>query len=389
MFNIDLSTRMRVYLDNAATTRIAPEVAEAMLPFFIEKYGNASSIHSFGEQAKEALENAREHFAKYINAESDEIIFTSGGTESDNLAIRGTAQALKDKGNHIITSAFEHPAVLETCQALEKEGFEITYLPASRDGFVDTEKVKSALKDNTILVTIMHANNEIGTIQDIEKIGEICREKGILFHTDAVQSLGKSPIDVKKMHIDLASFSAHKIHGPKGMGILYVRKKVKIKKLFYGGAQEMNLRPGTENVSGAVGFSKALGMITEEDIKRMTELQNYLIDELLKIPEACLNGSRKNRLCNNVNVSFSHIEGESILLGLDDKGVAVSTGSACTSQKLEPSHVLLALGVKPEDAHGSIRFSLSKYTTKEEIDYAINSVKTVVENLRKISPLGK
>ena len=389
MFNIDLSPRMRVYLDNAATTRTAPEVADAMLPFFIEKYGNASSIHSFGEQAKDVLENARELFAKYINAESDEIIFTSGGTESDNLAILGVAHALKDKGNHIITSAFEHPAVLETCQALEKEGFEIKYLPASRDGFIDVEKVKSALKDKTILVTIMHANNEIGTIQDIEKIGEICREKGILFHTDAVQSLGKIPLDVKKMHIDIASFSAHKIHGPKGMGVLYVRKKDKIRKLFYGGAQEMNLRPGTENVAGAVGFSKALDLTTEEDIKRMTELQNYLIDELLTIPEACLNGSRKNRLCNNVNVSFSHIEGESILLGLDDKGVAVSTGSACTSQKLEPSHVLIALGVKPEDAHGSIRFSLSKYTTKEEIDYTIKSVKAVVENLRKISPLGK
>jgi len=379
---------MRVYLDNAATTRTAPEVAEAMQPYFVEKYGNASSIHSFGEEAKEALENAREHIAKYINAEPEEIIFTSGGTESDNLAIRGTAYALKEKGKHIITSAFEHPAVLEPCQALEKEGFEVTYLPVSRDGFVDIEKLKSSLRDDTILVTIMHANNEIGTIQNLEKIGEICREKGIAFHTDAVQSLGKTSLDVKKMHIDLASFSAHKIHGPKGIGVLYIRKKDKIKKMLYGGAQEMNIRPGTENVSGAVGFSKALDILTEDDIKKMIELQNYLIDELLKIPEACLNGARKNRLCNNVNVSFSHIEGESILLGLDDKGVAVSTGSACTSQKLEPSHVLLALGVKPEDAHGSIRFSLSKYTTKEELDYTINTVKTVVENLRKLSPLG-
>ena len=380
---------MRVYLDNAATTRTAPEVAEALHPYFIDKYGNASSIHSFGEEAKEALENARERIANYINAEPDELIFTSGGTESDNLAIRGTAYALKDKGKHIITSAFEHPAVLEVCQALEKEGFEVTYLPVSRDGFVNIEKLKSALRDDTILVSIMHANNEIGTIQDIEKIGAVCREKGIVFHTDAVQSLGKVPIDVKKMHLDIASFSAHKIHGPKGIGALYIRKKDKIKPLLYGGAQEMKLRPGTENVPGAVGFSKALDIITEDDITQITELRDYLTDEILKIPEACLNGSRKDRLCNNVNASFSHIEGEAILLGLDDKGVAVSTGSACTSQKLEPSHVLIALGIKPEDAHGSIRFSLSKYTTKEEIDYVINAVKAVVENLRKISPLGK
>lgn len=380
---------MRVYLDNAATTRTAPEVAEAMFPFFVDKYGNASSIHSFGEDAKDALESAREYIAKYINAEPDEIIFTGGGTESDNLAICGTAYALKDKGKHIITSRFEHPAVLEVCQSLEKKGFEVTYLPVSKEGFVDIEKLKKTIKDDTILVTVMHANNEIGTIQDIINIGSICREKGILFHTDAVQSLGKTPFNVKKMHVDLASFSAHKFHGPKGIGALYVRKKNKIKKLFQGGSQEMNLRPGTENVSGAVGFSTALKLLNEDDIKKMSELRDYFIDKLLSIPEARLNGSKENRLCNNINVSFSHIEGESILLGLDDKGVAVSTGSACTSQKLEPSHVLLALGIKPEDAHGSIRFSLSKYTTKEEIDYTINAVKIVVENLRKISPLSK
>ncbi|MBW2973320.1 cysteine desulfurase NifS [Candidatus Woesearchaeota archaeon] len=380
---------MRVYLDNAATTKTAPEVVEAMHPYFTEKYGNASSIHSFGEEAKEALENAREQLAKYINAEPEEIIFTSGGTESDNLAIKGTAYALKDKGKHIITSKFEHHAVLETCQALEKEGFEVTYIGISKDGFVDIAALKNAIRDDTILATIMHANNEIGTIQDIEKIGEICREKGIIFHTDAVQSLGKIPIDVKNMRLDLASFSAHKLHGPKGIGALYVRKKDKITKLFYGGAQEFNLRPGTENVSGAVGFAKAIELMSEQDIKNMTEFQDYLIDALLQIPEACLNGSREKRLCNTVNVSFSHIEGESVLLGLDDKGIAVSTGSACTSQKLEPSHVLIAMGIKPEDAHGSIRFSLSKYTTKEELDYAINAVKAVVENLRKISPLGK
>ena len=381
--------KMRVYLDNAATTKTAPEAVEAMRLFFTDKYGNASSVHSFGEEAKEALENAREKIAGYINAEPDEIIFTSGGTESDNIGIKGTAYALKDKGKHIITSKFEHHAVLETCQALEKEGFEVTYVGISKQGFVDIDALKNAIKDDTILVTIMHANNEIGTIQDIEKIGELCREKGIVFHTDAVQSLGKTGFDVKKMHIDIASFSAHKIHGPKGIGALYVRKKKDVKALFQGGTQEFGLRPGTENVSGAVGFAAALGLFSDEDVKKMTELRDYLIDELLKIPEACLNGSRKGRLCNNVNVSFSHIEGESILLGLDDKGIAVSTGSACTSQKLEPSHVLLALGIKPEDAHGSIRLSLSKYTTKEEIDYTIDAIKQVVENLRKISPIGK
>ena len=380
---------MRVYLDNAATTRTAPEVAEAMLPFFTEKYGNASSIHSFGEEAKDALENARQKLAEYINAEPENIIFTSGGTESDNLAIKGTAYALKNKGKHIITSKFEHHAVLETCQALEKEGFEVTYLGISKDGFVNSEELKKAIRDDTILVTIMHANNEIGTIQDIEKIGKICAEKGIVFHTDAVQSLGKVPIDVKEMRISLASLSAHKIHGPKGSGAVYIRDKKSIKPLFQGGAQEFSLRPGTENVSGAVGFAKAVDMFSETDVKRMIKLRDYLIEVLLQIPEACLNGSRDDRLCNNVNVSFSHIEGESILLGLDDKGVAVSTGSACTSQKLEPSHVLLAMGIKPEDAHGSIRFSLSKYTTKEEIDYTLQTVKDVVENLRKISPLGK
>ncbi|MBW3001741.1 cysteine desulfurase NifS [Candidatus Woesearchaeota archaeon] len=379
---------MKVYLDNAATTKTAPEVAEAMQPFFTEKYGNASSIHSFGEEAKDALENARQLIANYINAEPEQVIFTSGGTESDNIAIKGTAYALKKKGKHIITSKFEHPAVLECCQALEKEGFEVTYLGISKDGFVNAEELRKAIRDDTVLVTIMHANNEIGTIQDVEKIGKICGEKEIVFHTDAVQSLGKVPIDVKDFPVDLISFSSHKIHGPKGIGVLFVKNKKQLQPLLHGGAQEFSLRPGTENVSGAVGFAKAVDMLSETDVKRMTELRDYLIEKLLEIPEACLNGSRENRLCNNVNVSFSHIEGESILLGLDDKGVAVSTGSACTSKKLEPSHVLLALGIKPEEAHGSVRLSLSKYTTKEEIDYTINSIKEVVESLRKISPLG-
>ena len=380
---------MKVYLDNAATTKTASEVVEDMQPFFIEKYGNASSIHSFGEAAKDALENAREKLAGYINAEPEQIIFTSGGTESDNLAIKGAAYALRNKGKHIITSKFEHHAVLECCQSIEKEGFDVTYLGISRDGFVNPEEVRKAIRKDTVLVTIMHANNEVGTIQDIEKIGGICREKGILFHTDAVQSLGKVPIDVSGIPVDFVSFSAHKIHGPKGIGALFIRDKKKILPLFHGGSQEFGLRPGTENVAGAVGFAKAVDMLSEADVSRMAELRDYLIEKLLEIPEACLNGSRENRLCNNVNVSFSFIEGESILLGLDDKGIAVSTGSACTSRKLEPSHVLLAMGVKPEDAHGSIRLSLSRYTTKEELDYVIRAVKDVVESLRKISPLGK
>lgn len=380
---------MRVYLDNAATTKTAPEVAEAMQPFFTDIYGNSSSIHTFGEEARDALENARKRIADYINADSEQVVFTSGGTESDNLAIRGTAYALSDKGKHIIASKFEHPAVLECCQALEKEGFEVTYIGVSRDGFVDIDEFKAAIRDDTVLVTVMHANNEIGTVQDIAEIGQICRDRGVIFHTDAVQSLGKVPIDVKKLPVDLISFSAHKIHGPKGIGVLFVRDKKKLKPLFYGGAQEFSLRPGTENVPGAVGFAAAVDLLSEKEVKKMAELRDFLIDKLLEIPEACLTGSRENRLCNNVNVSFSYIEGESILLGLDDMGIAASTGSACTSRKLEPSHVLLALGVKPEDAHGSIRLSLSRYTTKEEIDYVVKAVQDVVEELRKISPLGK
>lgn len=377
---------MKIYLDNAATTKTAPEVVEAMKPFFAETYGNASSIHAFGEAAKEALEIAREKIAKIINAEPDEIIFTSGGTEGDNLAIKGAARALKSKGNHIITSAFEHHAVLHTCQALEKEGFSVTYVGVDKDGLVKLDDLKKAIKKETILITIMHANNEIGTIQQIDKIGKMCKEKNVLFHSDIVQSFTKVPIDVKKINIDLASISAHKFHGPKGIGALYIRKGAKLQPLFDGGAQEFGIRPGTENVAGAAGFAKAAELVAKKDIEKMTKLRDRLISELLKIPGTRLNGSKENRLCNNANISFDYIEGEAMLLSLDDKGIAVSTGSACTSHKLEPSHVLLSLGLKPEQSHGSIRFSLSKYTTEEEIDYTVNAVNEVVEKLRAMSP---
>ena len=377
---------MKIYLDNAATTKTSPEVVEAMKPFFIEIYGNASSIHSFGESAKEALENAREKIAKIINADPDEIIFTSGGTESNNLAIKGVARALKSKGNHIITSAVEHHAVLHACQALEKEGFAVTYVGVDKDGFVKLDDLKKAIRKETILATIMHANNEIGTIQQIDKIGKICKEKNVLFHSDIVQSFAKVQIDVKKINIDIASISAHKFHGPKGIGALYIRKGTKLQRLFDGGAQELGIRPGTENVAGAVGFAKAAELVAQKDIEKMAKLRDRLISELLKIPGTRLNGSRENRLCNNANISFEYIEGEALLLSLDDKGIAVSTGSACTSHKLEPSHVLLSLGLKPEQSHGSIRFSLSKYTTEEEIDYTIKAVNEVVEKLRAMSP---
>jgi len=380
---------MRVYLDNGATTKVDEEAAKVVSECFSKNCGNASSLHEFGREAKEILENAREVIAAKINAEPSEIIFTSGGTESDNLAIQETAYPNRDKGNHIITTKIEHPAVLETCKFLEKDGFKVTYLDVDEDGLIELEQLKKAINEKTILVSVMHANNEIGTIQPIAEIGKICREKGIYFHTDAVQSFTKTPIDVKKQNIDLASFSGHKVHGPKGVGVLYIRKSIKIHSLMHGGHQESGKRAGTENVPGAAGFAKAVELSNENDINRMQELRDRLIDSLLEIPDTILNGSKEKRLCNNVNISFSFVEGESLLMKLDDKGIAVSTGSACSSQSLDPSHVLLAIGLKHEIAHGSIRFTLSKYTTQEEIDYVIESVKKAVEELREVSPLVK
>lgn len=381
---------MKVYLDNGATTQVAKEVAKAMQVMLTKKFGNPSSLHKFGEETKKELEKSRETIAKKINAEPDEIIFTSGGTEADNIAIKGVAYKNKEKGNHIITSKIEHPAVLRTCEALEKEGFKITYLGVDKEGFIDMEKLEKAITSETILVTIIHANNEIGVIQDIEKIGKICKEKNVTFHTDAVQSFTKVPIDVKKINVDLISLSAHKIHGPKGIGGLYIKKGTRLKPLFNGGSQENKIRPGTENIPGIVGFGKAVELSKEKDVEKMKKLRDMLIEEVEKnIPDITLNGSRGKRLANNANIAFKYVEGESLLYHLNSKGIAVSTGSACSSQSLEPSHVLIAIGLKPEVAHGAIRFTLSRYTTEEEIGYTIKNLKEIVKTLRRISPLAK
>jgi len=382
---------MKVYLDNGATTKVAKEVVEAMKPYFSEEYGNASSLHQFGQEAKRVLAESRQIIAERINAEPNEIIFTSGGSESDNLALKGVAYALKGRGNHIITTEIEHPAVLNSCNFLEKNGFEITYLKVDKDGFIDLEELDNAITPSTILVSIMHANNEVGVIQDLEKIGAICKKHNVIFHTDAVQSFTKKEIDVKKMNLDLASFSGHKIHGPKGVGALYIGKGIKLQKQIHGGHHEFDRRAGTENIPGIVGFAKAAEIASDKHIKRMTVLRDYLISEIKRnIRNVKLNGPEGNkRLCNNVNISFNYIEGESILFRLDMKGIAVSTGSACSSKSLKPSHVLMALSLKPEIAHGTIRFTLSRYTTKEEIDYTVKNLKKTVEKLRKISPLTR
>src|SRR3989338_5831587 len=381
---------MKVYLDHGATTPVDKEVVKSMLPYYTKDFGNASSLHQFGQKAKEALENSREIIAKKLNAEPKEIVFTGSGSESDNLAIKGIAYANKDKGNHIITSKIEHPAILETCKALEKEGFSVTYLDVNEEGLISLEELKKSITNKTILVSIMHANNEIGTIEPIEEIGKICREKKVYFHTDAVQSFTKMPIDVKKMNVDLISLSSHKIHGPKGVGALFIKNGTKIQKIIYDGHHENDKRAGTENIPGIVGFTKAAELANEEYTSHMTKLRDALIKELEKIPNSQLNGPRGNkRLCNNANLSFHFIEGESALLRLDMKGIAVSTGSACSSQSLTPSHVLTAIGLKPEIAHGSLRFTLGRENTEKEIDYVLKVLPKVVEELREISPLTK
>jgi cysteine desulfurase len=381
---------MKVYLDNAATTKVDAKVLEAMKPYFTQSYGNPSSLHSFGREANDGLESARNIIAAKINAEPSEIIFTSGGTESDNLAIKGAAYANREKGNHIITSPIEHPAVLNACKALEKEGFTLTILNVNGEGFIDLEQLKQQITPKTILVTIMHANNEVGTIQDIGAIGKICQEKGVLFHSDAVQSLTKVPIDVKKTNVDMLSFSAHKIHGPKGIGALYIKKGTLVRKIQDGGSQEFHRRAGTENVSGAVGFAKAAELVKAKELSYITRLRDRLIVGLQKIPDTQLNGpTGAKRLCNNVNFVFNFIEGEAMLLHLDMKGIAVSTGSACSQRDLKPSHVLTAMGLRPDVAHGSIRFSLSRFNNAKEIDYTVKRVKDVVKNLRAISPLRR
>jgi len=381
-----------IYLDSGATTAVDPEVVKAMLPFLTEKFGNASSSHFKGQEAKMALNEARHIIAKSIGAKDEEIIFTSGGTESNNLAIKGVAFANKDKGNHIITTKIEHDCILNACRWLETQGFKVTYLDVDEEGFVKPEDLERAITPQTILVSIIHGNNEIGTIQDLERLGAICRKHGVYFHTDACQSYTKTELNVKKQNLDLVTLNSHKIHGPKGVGALYVRKGVRITPLMHGGGHEFGLRAGTENIAGIVGFAKAVQLASNpKHIEHMTKLRDKLINGALeRIPDVRLNGPRGNkRLCNNVNFSFKYIEGEAIGGYLDAKGICSSTGSACSSPKLEPSHVLLAIGLKPEEAHGSLRLTLSRFTTEEEIDKLLEVLPGIVEKLRKMSPLVK
>lgn len=380
-----------IYMDNAATTPTKPEVLQEMLPYFTEKYGNPSSIYSIARETKKAVTEARERVAKVLGAQPDEIYFTAGGSESDNWTLKGIAFANKDRGNHIITTKIEHHAILHACEYLEKHGFEVTYLPVDSDGLISIDDLKNAITDKTILVSVMFANNEIGTIEPIAEIGKICREKGIYFHTDAVQAVGNVPINVKDMNIDLLSMSAHKFYGPKGVGALYIRKGVKLHSLIHGGAQERNRRAGTENVPGIVGLGKAIELANEnmdEHIKRLTYLRDKLIDGLLeKVPYTKLNGHRTKRLPGNVNICFRFIEGESILLMLDEKGVCASSGSACSSGSLDPSHVLLAIGLPHEIAHGSVRLTLGDSTTEEDVDYVLDLLPKIIGRLRDMSPL--
>lgn len=380
-----------IYLDNAATTRTAPEVVEAMLPYFTEYYGNASSIYKLGSESRKATIQARETIAKTLGAEPNEIYFTAGGSESDNWALKATFEAYRDKGKHIITSKIEHHAIMHTCEYLEKQGAEITYLDVDENGLVDTEQLQKAIRPDTILISIMYANNEIGTIQPVREIGEIAAEHGVLFHTDAVQAYGQLPIAVDRLHIDMLSASGHKLNGPKGVGFLYINKKVRIRSFVHGGQQERGRRAGTENVPGIVGLAAAAERafrMMEEKTKKETELRDYLISRIQKeIPYAKLNGHPTKRLPNNVNFGFEFIEGESMLIMLDMKGICASSGSACTSGSLDPSHVLLAIGLPHERAHGSLRLTLSEENTKEEMDFVVDELKQIVERLRGMSPL--
>lgn len=380
-----------VYLDNAATTKVRPEVVEAMLPYFTEIYGNASAVYDFGQKCKQAIEDARETIGSSIGTRASNIYFTAGGSESDNWALKGVAEVYKDKGKHIITTKIEHHAILHTCAYLEQQGYEVTYLDVDADGLVSPEDVKKAIRPDTILISVMFANNEIGTIEPIEEIGAIAHEHGILFHTDAVQAYAQVTIDVEKMHIDLLSASGHKLNGPKGIGFLYIRQGLKLKSFIHGGAQERKRRAGTENVPGIVGLGKAveIAMATmDERIKKESELRDYLIARIEdEIPFAKLNGHRVKRLPNNINFCFRFIEGESMLIMLDMAGICGSSGSACTSGSLDPSHVLLAIGLPHEIAHGSLRLTLSDEITKDQLDYVVDHLKEIVAKLRSMSPL--
>ncbi len=380
-----------IYLDNAATTKTAPEVVEAMLPYFTEFYGNASTIYGLGSSSKKAMNESREAIASALGAKTEEVYFTAGGSESDNWALKATAEAYKAKGNHIITTKIEHHAILHTCEWLEKHGFEVTYLNVDENGVVKMDELKAAIRPTTILISVMFANNEIGTIEPIKEIGALAHENGILFHTDAVQAFGQVPINVDEMNIDMLSASGHKLNGPKGIGFLYIRKGVKIRSFVHGGAQERKRRAGTENIPGIVG----LGAATKRAVANMAaktahevELRDYMIDRILaEVPNTKLNGHRTDRLPNNCNFSFEFIEGESLLIMLDMEGICGSSGSACTSGSLDPSHVLLAIGLPHEKAHGSLRLTLSEETTKEDIDFTIEQVKRIVAQLRSMSPL--
>jgi cysteine desulfurase len=383
--------RNKLYLDYAATTPVDPRVLKAMEPYFSEKFGNTMSLHSFGQEAKTALEESREIVADLMGAKPSEVIFTSSATESNNLALKGVAFANRKKGNHIIISSIEHSCIMESAKWLEEQGFEITRLKVDKYGLVDPEDVKKAIKKETILVSIMHANNEIGTIEPIEEIGKICKERGVYFHTDAAQSFGKIPINVNKMNIDLMTVSSHKMYGPKGAAALFVREGTKIEPILHGGGHEMGLRSSTVNVAAIVGFAEACKICKKEmekEAKRLTKLRDKLIKGVLeKIPGSHLNGHPTKRLPNNANFWFEGVEGESIVIQLDLLGIAASTGSACSSEKLEPSHVLLAIGLKPEQAHGSLRLSLGRWTKEREIDYVLKVLPKVIERLRKISPI--
>lgn len=380
-----------IYLDNAATTKTRPEVVEAMLPYFTEYYGNPSSVYEFATPSKKAIAEARETIAKSLGAKTNEIYFTAGGSESDNWAIKATAEAYESKGKHIITSKIEHHAVLHTCEYLEKRGFEITYLDVDENGTVKLDELKKAIRPDTILISIMFANNEIGTIQPIKEIGEIAKEHGIIFHTDAVQAYAHVPINVDEYHIDMLSVSGHKFNGPKGIGFLYIRTGLKLRSFIHGGSQERKRRGGTENVPGIVGIGKAVEIAMANLAERTAyevELRDYLIDRVLsEVPYVRLNGHRTNRLPNNANFAFQFIEGESLLIMLDMQGICGSSGSACTSGSLDPSHVLLAIGLPHEIAHGSLRLTLSEETTKEDIDFTVDEIKKIVEKLRSMSPL--
>jgi len=379
----------KIYLDNAATTPVDPEVMKAMMPYFSGVFGNASSLHSWGREAERALSDARKVILRKANAKSHRLVFTSGGTESNNFALKGVAFANRDKGRHIITTRIEHDCVLNASKWLQRQGFEVTFLPVDREGFVDPNAVQEAIRKDTIIASVIHANNEIGTIEPLTEIGKICSDNGVLLHTDACQSFTKVPLNLDKQKIDLVTVNAHKICGPKGVGGLFIREGVKIDPLLHGGGHESGYRSGTENVVGVVGFAKAVELIRDRDIENMARLRDRLMEKALMIEDSWLNGPRKDRLCNNAHFTFKFIEGESLIIHMDLKGIATSTGSACSSKSLEPSHVLTAIGLKPAEAHGSIRFSLGKDTTQQEIDAAAEALAESVGTLRKISPYKK